>query len=160
MSDGRSRIYWAFIALLVVLYFILTLGIGLSEGVPDLLTVAVLLAARRMPGAGAAGLGLALGLVRDSVGVAAFGAGGVVLTALGYLGARTRDIFEGDSLIFTALYLFLGKWLHDVVYALLSGGVRGGVVDLMVTDAPIAAGYAALAGVVALVLYRMTARAR
>ena len=160
MSDGRGT-YWGYIVLLVIVYFLLTIGLGLERWVPDLLTVALLLAARRLPGAGAAALGLALGLVRDAVAVDGFGADAIVLTVLGYVGARSRDLFEGDSLLFMAVYLFLGKWLHDIGYGLLAqGGPRGGLVDWLVLDRPMAAALAAAGGLVTLVLHRMATRAR
>lgn len=159
MTSARSPGFWAFLVILVVLYLLATVGIGLTQWVPDLLTVAVLIGARRLPGAGAALLGLVLGLLRDSAGVEHFGADALVLAIVGYLGARTRDVFEGDSLVFMALYLFLGKWLHDLGYLLVTQEeARGGMLTWLLTDRPIAALYTALAGLLLLILYRATAR--
>lgn len=155
MSDGRDRAFWGLVALLAILYFLLTIGLGFSAWVPDLLTVAALLGARRLSGAGAAALGLGAGLLRDAVAVQAFGADALVLALLGYLGARSRDLFEGDSLVFFAVYLFLGKWLHDLGYlGVARGDARGGVVNWMLMDRPVVALYTAAAGVVALLLFR------
>lgn len=148
--------FWLFVALLVVLHFTLHLSLGLGRTAPDLLTVAALLGARRLPGAGAAALGLALGLLNDALSLVAFGASAVALTAVSYLGSRTRDVFEGESVLFGAIYLFLGKWLHDTIYFLL-GLARGGTDDavgVLLTSAPIAAAYAAGAGLLALILFR------
>lgn len=156
MSGGRSWPYWIFIALLVLTYFTLHLGLGLAAEVPDLLTVAVLLGARRLGGAGAAALGLALGLLRDSLSLVAFGADAIALTIIGYVGARSRDFFIGDSLLFVAVYLFVGQWAHDILYYLLAGSaMRGDAVMYLFVRAPLMALYSAAAGIVGLLIYRL-----
>ena len=148
-----------FIVLLVVLHLFLRVGLGIGFWAPDLLTIALLLAARRLPAGAAAGTGLAIGLIRDSVNLTTFGSDMVVMTLLGYLGSRTRDYFVGDSVFFLAIYLFLGKWLHDALYFVVSQaiGVRDPVSTLLM-EAPIAAGYSALAGLIAYSAYRVFAR--
>jgi rod shape-determining protein MreD len=155
MASRRGR-FWLFIALLVVLHFTLHLALGLGRAAPDLLTVAALLGARRLPGAGAALLGLVLGLLNDALSIVAFGATAVALTAVSYVGSRTRDMFEGESLLFGMVYLFVGKWLHDTVYFLLNlaRGGTGDAMDTLLTTAPIAAAYAMGAGLVALIFFR------
>lgn len=150
-----------FIVVLVALNLLLRIGLGLGFWAPDLLTIALLLAARRMSAGWASGTGLAMGLIRDSVNLTTFGSDAVVMTALGYLGSRTRDYFVGDSVFFLALYLFLGKWLHDVLYFLVGGAV--GVEDpvsTLIVEAPITAAYSALAGLMAYSAYRAFARER
>ena len=57
MSGARPRSFWVLVALLVVTHFLLHLGLGIGVAAPDLLTVAVLLSARRMRGWSAAALG-------------------------------------------------------------------------------------------------------
>lgn len=150
--------FWVFTATLVVLHFLLHLALGIGGAAPDLLTIAVLLSARRTNRALATLLGAALGLLRDALALVAFGADTLALAAVAYLGARTRDMFVGDSWLFVVLYLFLGKWLHDVLHYGLSVMKAGtGTADLvpeLLMRAPLAAAYGALAGVVALALYR------
>lgn len=161
MSAARGWRFATFIALLVVLHFTLHVALGVGRAAPDLLTPAALFAARRLGGAAAAGLGLALGVLNDALSLAAFGADAVTLTALAYLGARSRDLFVGDSLLFVALYLFLGKWLHDVLYYLLAGAeARGEAVSRLLLEAPLLAGYAAAASIAALLVYRTITRER
>ncbi|MBX6362577.1 MAG: rod shape-determining protein MreD [Gemmatimonadetes bacterium] len=161
---ARNWGFWAFITILAVLHFLLHLGLGLGATAPDLLTVAVLLAARRVSGAGAAVVGLVLGLIQDSLSLVAFGADAVVLAAIGFLGARSRDYFFGDSLLFVAVYLFLGKWVHDVLYHLLYSALPSTTgADLrrvLLIDAPVAAVYAAIVGTLALLVYRATTKER
>ena len=144
--------FWIFILLLVVLHLGVHVAVGLRGGfAPDLLTVALLLGARRLSGSGAAALGLALGILNDALSLTAFGALAVTYAIVGFIGARSRDLFEGDSLLFVAAYVFLGKWLRDLIYMVLT---RSAPWSDLWSSAPIAALYAAVAGVIALTLYR------
>lgn len=142
--------YWVFIAILVFLHFALHVGFGLEGAAPDLLVVATLFGARRLRAPGAALVGLGLGLLEDALSVVAFGASALALSILGFLGARSRDLFEGDSLLFVAVYIFLGKWLRDAVHVALTDAERG----TLLSSSPLAALYAAIAGLVALGVYR------
>ncbi len=151
----RGWPFWLFVALLVLLHFLLHLGLGLGASAPDLLTVTVLLAARRLPAAPAAGLGAGLGLIQDALSLGSFGAEAVTQTVLGFAGARSRDFFVGESGAFVWIYLFVGKWLHDVIFWLLARPGSGSeALSRLLVQAPIAAIYAAVCGVVALFLYR------
>lgn len=153
---ARSGVgFWIFFGFVLVAHFIIHLALGLGARAPDLLTVALLLAVRRTRASVAAGLGLVLGLLHDALASVAFGADALVLTLLGYLGARSRDLFEGDSLLFIGFYLFMGKWLHDLLYGLLVRELaRGDLVSQAFVQAPLAALWAALAGIVAMLIYR------
>lgn len=159
MKAGWS--FWTFIAVLVVLHFVLHLSFGLGTSAPDLLTVAVLLGARQLSGGRAAGVGFLLGVLEDAVSVTAFGAAAITQTVIGYLGARSRDLFVGDSLLFLGLYLFLGKWARDALYYGVAGVMRrGDAWGALLLRAPLAALYAAVAGVFAIVIYRSLTRSR
>lgn len=150
---GRSRQvgFWIFIIVLVVLHFGVHVAFGVRGFAPDLLTVALLLGVRRLTGAGAAGLGLALGILNDALSLTAFGALGVTYAIVGFIGARSRDLFEGDSLLFVAAYIFVGKLLRDVMYQVLT---RSHPWSDLWTVSLLASAYAAFAGVIALTLYR------
>ena len=161
MANPRGWSFWVFIALLVLLHFLLHLGLGLAAIAPDLLTVAVLLGARRLPGAGGAVLGLSLGLFQDALSLLYFGVEAVTQTLLGYAGARTRDFFMGESVLFVAGYLFIGKWLHDVVFYMLTRvGSGTETLSRLLIQAPLAGLYAAICGLVALFLYRAVTNER
>lgn len=152
---ARGWSYWAFIFLVVLTHFVLRLAIGLPWGTPDLITIAALLAARRLSGAQAAGLGLLLGILDDGLTVNSFGAAAVALTVVSYVGARSRDLFEGDSLLFLVVYLFLGKWLRDALVYLLDRDLASiEPVSEIFLGMPVAAAVAAVAGMVAMILYR------
>ena len=154
MAARNPASFWVFFALLLVAHFVLHLALGLGATAPDLLTAALLLAARRVRGAAAAVIGLGLGILSDALSASSFGADAVALTVLGYLGARSRDLFDGDSLLFVGVYLFLGKWLHDALYWVLASELRGNAMAQLVIQAPLAALSTAIGGTIALLIYR------
>ena len=153
MAARTAPSFWVFIVVLVVSHLILHVAVGLGPSAPDLLTVALLLAARRLRGSGAAALGLGLGVLIDALSLTGFGALALVYTIIGFLGARSRDLFEGDSLLFVFAYIFLGKWLRDALYMVLMR-TQTEPWGTLLTGAPISALYAAGAAVIALMLYR------
>ena len=136
--------------LLVTVHFFLRLGLGYGTIAPDLLTLAILVAARELRMGSAAALGLFLGVMEDSFSILAFGGSAVAMTVIGALGARTRDLFVGDSLIFLVSYLVLGKWSRDFLQWLVVGeGIREPFVEVVLIQAPISAVYLAFVGVLA-----------
>lgn len=145
---------WLFIVILVVLHLVLRLGLGLGHLAPDLLVVALLLAAREIRAGWAAGLGLALGIIDGSMVPFNLGASALVLTIVGFVGARTRELFSGDNYLFVALYLFVGKWLYDTLLYLVTGELFSSGPAYLLLISPLTALYAAAAGVVALAAYR------
>ena len=139
---------WATVVGLAFLHFLLHLGMGLDDVAPDLLTVALLLAAREVGMGSAAGIGFAFGLLLDAFSLLAFGANAVAMTVVGAAGARTRDWFVGDSFFFVVSYLFLGKWVKDLLHWVAVGeGVREPFVQALLIEAPLDAAYAAGIGV-------------
>ena len=152
--SGTGAPFWIFIAILVVLHFVLHVAIGLGPVAPDLMTVAVLLAARRVKSSSAAAIGLVLGVLNDALSLTSFGANALSYSIVGFLGARSRDLFEGDSLLFVAVYIFLGKWLRDALYFVITKSQHGEAWGTLLTGAPLAAVLAAFSGMVAITMYR------
>lgn len=135
------------VSLLVLLHLTIHVGFGVGAAAPDLFTLAVLILARQSHMALAAGIGLALGLLEDAQGLLAFGANALALSVTGALGARTRDFFVGDSLLFVGSYLFLGKWARDVLHWIALGSEnREGVVQSLVVESVPAALYVTVVG--------------
>jgi hypothetical protein len=116
--------------------------------------VALLLASREMRAGWAAGLGLALGILDGAMVPFNLGTSALVMTLLGFAGARTRELFSGDNYVFLALYLFAGKWLYDTLLYLVTGDLFSAGATYLVLVSPLAALYAAAAGVVAMATYR------
>lgn len=146
--------FWVFVALLIILHFLLRVGMGYEQLAPDLLVVALLIAARQLPAGYAAGLGLLLGIVDGSLVPFALGASALALTVLGFVGARSREMFSEDNYLLFALYLFAGKWAFDGILYFATGDLFrvGGSYLLLVS--PLTALYAAAAGLISLAIYR------
>jgi rod shape-determining protein MreD len=152
-SGARARGIWLLVAVLAVLHFVLRAALGVGGGAPDLLTIALLLAAREVRVGAAGGIGLCFGLLEDALSVLAFGANSVAMTAVAILGALTRDLFVGDSRLFVVSYLFVGKWVRDLLrWLLLDETLRLPFADQVLAQGALAAAYAAAAGLVLLTL--------
>jgi rod shape-determining protein MreD len=159
----RTRVrVWIVVAGLVVLHFLLHVGLGVRHAAPDLLTVALLLAAREVGVGTAAGVGLVMGLVEDALSVLSFGANAVAMTVVGLLGAVTRDLFVGDSLIFLSSYFVLGKWVRDLAAWLMMGdALRQPFTDQVIVQGLLGGIYAAAVGILVMAvsgLWRETPR--
>ncbi|HUE96410.1 MAG TPA: hypothetical protein VMN39_07100 [Longimicrobiaceae bacterium] len=146
--------FWVFVALLIVLHFLLRVGLGYEQLAPDLLVVALLLSARQLPAGYAAGLGLLLGVLDGALVPFALGGSALALTVLGFVGARSRELFSEDNYILYALYLFVGKWLFDTLLFLVTGDVFRAGASYLLLVSPLTALYAAAAGLVSLAIYK------
>jgi hypothetical protein len=153
---GRGRVaLLVLVVILVVLHFLLRIGLGLGDLAPDLLVLAVLLAAREMRPGPAAALGLGLAVLEGALVPFAMGALAVVFTVLGYLGARTREWFASDSLVLLAIYLFAGKWIADILLHFMAGRlIHPGGPSTLLLISPLTALYMALAGLLVTSIYR------
>ncbi|UCF18412.1 MAG: rod shape-determining protein MreD [Gemmatimonadota bacterium] len=114
----RSRLLAA-VAALVFLHFALDPVVEAWYAKPNLLLCALLMSARQIRPAGAAALGLCLGVLEDAMAVNNFGLTAILLVLLGYAAAQTRDLFLGEEPFFVGTYLFLGTWLYETVAYLL-----------------------------------------
>ena len=159
----RSRaLVWFVVVGLFLLHFLLHVGMGLGRGAPDLLTVALLLAAREVGVGSAAGTGLVFGLLEDALSVLSFGANSVSMSILGLLGAVTRDLFVGDSLFFLVSYFVVGKFVRDLIHWTVVGdAVRQSFVDQVLVQGLLGGLYAAAVGIAVMAvtgLWRETPR--
>ncbi len=151
-----TRRVWGVAALLILVHFALHVSLGFGEGAPDLLVVALLISARELDMGRGAALGFVLGLLDDAFSVLAFGANTLALTLVGMGGARTRELFVGDSWLFVTSYLVLGKWTRDLLHWVAVGeGLRESFVDTMLIQSPIAALYAGLIGLAVITISGM-----
>jgi rod shape-determining protein MreD len=146
--------FWAFLALLVVLHFLLRVGLGYEQLAPDLLVVALLIAARQLPAGFAAGLGLLFGILDGALVPFALGASALALTILGFVGARSRELFSEDNYLLFALYLFVGKWVFDTIVFMSTGEVFRSGASYLLLVSPLTALYAAAAGLIGISVYR------
>jgi rod shape-determining protein MreD len=145
-------LFWTVALSFPILHFLMQVGFGWGHWAPDLLSVGLLLVARQVRTGTAAGLGFMFGVLEDAFSVLAFGANAMAMTVVGILGARSRDLFVGESLLFVSMYLMLGTWLRGAIHWIAAGdAVRVEAVRVLLVEAPISAVYAATVGTVLLV---------
>jgi cell shape-determining protein MreD len=148
---------WALVAVLIVLHLLLHVALALGVVAPDLMTVALLIAAREVGMGRAAAIGFGLGLLEDGLSVIAFGANTVAMTLIGIGGALTRDLFVGDTRLFIVLYFWLGKWIRDLLHWVSVGeDLRQPLVDVVIVQGAIGGAYAAAVGIALVAILGLT----
>jgi cell shape-determining protein MreD len=149
MSAPAKVRVWAWVGILFFLHFLLHVGLSYGRAAPDLLTLGLLLAAREIGAGRASALGLLFGLIEDALSVLAFGANSLAMTVVAVGGATTRDLFVGDSRLFLIAYLFVGKWVRDLVHWIAVGeGLRQPFVEQVLVQGALHGLYVAAIGIV------------
>ncbi len=140
--------------ILIVLHYTLRPLLGWRASI-DFLVIALLFGSVRMRPGLAAVYGFALGLVSDSLAVSGFGAGALGMCAVGFAASWLKAVFFADNLALNGFFLFLGKWIFDLIYELAGHRLAGGelVMQIFVWSS-LSAAVTALAGVFALMLVR------
>ncbi len=154
MTIGSIARAIATFVILVVLHYTLRPLLGWRAPM-DFLVLALLLSAIRVRPAVGALIGLALGLVSDSLTPDALGAGALAMTVVGYLASWLKAVFFADNLALNAFFFFLGKWVFDVIYFVAEhrlGGIE--LVQQLLLWSPLSAAATAVAGVLLLFLLR------
>jgi len=155
MRFGDRVRFWMVLALLVALQFSVRSRLGNERVAPDFLLLALLIyTIRARPGASAAA-GFVVGLLRDALTPASFGAGALAHTLVGYFSAWSRAVFFAENLLVNSVRFFAGTWFRNLVVALASGKLTGPQVgwELLVW-APLQGLTTAITGIVVLVLFR------
>ncbi len=145
---------------LIILHFTLRPLLGMRAGIDFMLIALMFGSVRLRPGA-AAVYGLLLGLMADSLSVSTFGSSALAMTIVGYAASWLKAVFFADNLALNAFFLFLGKWLFDVIYVLAERRLGGWeLVMQLVAWSSLSAAATALAGVLVLALLRPLLEAR
>jgi rod shape-determining protein MreD len=114
----------------------------------------MLIAVRMRPGA-AALYGLALGLVSDSLAVSGFGAAALGMTIVAYAASWLKAVFFADNLALNAFFLFVGKWVFDIIVVLAAHRISGTELAMQILVwSPLAAALTAAAGAIVLTMLR------
>jgi rod shape-determining protein MreD len=141
-------------ALLVVLHFYLRPRLWSARVSPDFLLIAlVFFAMRAGPGAGAV-TGFVVGLVNDALTPAAFGAGALAHTMVGYLAAWGRAVFFADNLLVNAAFVAVALWVRDFILLLASGTPQGRLLLELTLNSPLQALSTALFALLVLAAFR------
>jgi len=154
MSLGSMARAVATFVILVILHYTLRPLLGWRAPM-DFLVLALLLSAIRVRPALGAILGLALGIVSDSLTPDALGAGAVAMTVVGYLASWLKAVFFADNIALNALFFFLGKWVFDLIYFSVEqrlGGIE--LVQQLLLWSPLSAAATAIAGILLLFIMR------
>jgi rod shape-determining protein MreD len=140
--------------ILIVLHYTLRPLLGWRASI-DFLLIALVFGAVRMRPAGAALYGFVLGLASDSLALGAFGAGALAGTIVGFAASWLKAVFFADNLALNGFFLFIGKWLFDLVYVLMEQRMHGTEMLMqIIVWSPLAAAVTAVAGVVAVAILR------
>lgn len=118
--------YLLVLAGLVVLQFSVRSRLGNEKIAPDFLLLALMIyTIRAQPGKGAVA-GLIVGIMRDALAPASFGAGALAHTLVGYLSAWGKAVFFAENLFVNGCLFFAGTWLRNLAVSLASGTLQGG----------------------------------
>ena len=154
MSARRAIRTAAVVVVLVVLQFVVQPLIPWRASL-DFLVMAVLYAAVRMRPGWAAVLGFGLGLATDSLALTGFGAGALAMTVVGFGASWLKGMFFADNVAINAAFLFLGKWVFDVVYMMAQHDMSiGALLAQVLFWSLLSAVLTAVVGVVALAILR------
>lgn len=140
--------------ILIVLHYTLRPLLGWRASI-DFLLIALVFGAVRMRPAAAALWGLLLGLASDSLSPGAFGAGALAGTIVAFGSSYLKAVFFADNLALNGFFLFMGKWVYDLVYVLMERRMHGTEMLMqIIVWSPLAGAVTALAGVVAIAMLR------
>jgi len=131
---------------LVLLQFSLRGRLGDDRVTPDFLLLALLIYTIRAQPGRSAGAGFLVGLLRDALTPASFGAGAL---------AWAKAVFFAENVIVNGCLFFAGTWFRNLIVALASGRLKGGQLgwELLVWS-PLQSLTTAVAGVIVLLLFR------
>ena len=160
MRFGRSLWIAAWIVGLVLLHY--TVRPLLTARVQvDFLIIALLLIAVRARPAVAAFAGVLIGVATDAMTPAAFGAGALAMTLVGFTASWLKSVFFSEHLALNATFVCAGKWAFDLVYVLAERRIGG--VDLvaqLLWWSPLSAAVTAAVGLGVIVASRPPAMGR
>jgi rod shape-determining protein MreD len=141
-------------AILIMLHYTLRPLLGWRAPI-DFMLIAALFGAVRMRPGWAAVYGLALGLVADALAVNGFGAAALSMTLVAYGASWLKAVFFADNLALNAFFLFVGKWIFDMIVVLAGHRLAGSDLAMQILVwSPLSAAVTALAGAVALTMLR------
>jgi rod shape-determining protein MreD len=140
---------------LVVLQFSVRTRLGDDRMAPDFMLLALLLyTIRAQPGKSAVA-GFLVGLLRDALTPASFGAGALAHTLVAYLASWSKAVFFAENIVVNGCLIFAGTWLRNLIVAVASNKIRTGVLgwELLVWS-PVQSLTTAVTGMLVLWLFR------
>src|SRR5881227_2742031 len=111
-------------AILIVLHYTVRPLLAWNASI-DFLIIALMFGAVRMRPGLAALFGFALGLVSDSLSPGAFGAAALGMSVVGFGASWLKAVFFADHLALNGFFIFIGKWVFDLIFILVSHRMHG-----------------------------------
>ena len=147
--------YPVIMTILVLLQFTVRSHLGGDRVAPDFLLLALLIYTIRAEPGKSAAAGFILGLLRDALTPASFGAGALAHTLVGFASSWAKAVFFAEHVFVKGCLFFAGTWLRNLIVLLVSGRLQGEQVawELLVWS-PLQALSTALVGVVVLWIFR------
>ena len=140
--------------ILIMLHYTVRPLLGWRAPIDFMLIAALFGAVRMRPGV-AAMYGMALGLVSDALAVTGFGAAALGMTIVAYAASWLKAVFFADNLALNAFFLFVGKWIFDVIVVLAARRIVGTELAMQIfVWSPLAAALTAVAGAIVLTMLR------
>ena len=140
--------------ILVMLHYTVRPLLGWRAPIDFMLIAALFGAVRMRPGV-AAFYGMFLGLISDALAVNGFGAAALGMTIVAYTASWLKAVFFADNLALNAFFLFVGKWLFDMIVVLAGRRIGGTELAMQIfVWSPLAAALTAIAGAIVLTLLR------
>lgn len=141
-------------AILIVLHYTLRPLLAWRASI-DFLIVALLIGSVRMRPGMAAVYGFVLGFIADSVDVSGFGAAALAMSLVGFAASYLKAVFFADNLALNGFFLFIAKWVFDVIFLVLGRHAQGAELAVQVfVWSPLAAAVTAVAGVIVLTIMK------
>jgi rod shape-determining protein MreD len=139
---------------LVVLHFTVRERLGGDRIAPDFLLLALLIYTIRAQPGRSAGAGFVIGLLRDALTPASFGAGALAHTLVGYLSSWAKAVFFAENVFVNGCLFFAGTWVRNLIVLVASGRFGGAQLgwELLVWS-PLQSLTTAAVGIVALWLF-------
>jgi rod shape-determining protein MreD len=145
--------FWFVLAGLVLLHFSVRSRLGDDRIAPDFLLLALLMYTIRAAPGPSAGAGFIVGIIRDALTPASFGASALAHTLVGYLSSWSKAVFFAENLFVNGCIFFGGTWIRNLVVSLASGELKGQTLvwELLVWS-PLQSLMTALVGVLVLIV--------
>ena len=147
--------YPIIMTMLVVLHFTVRSHLGGDRVAPDFLLLALLIYTMRAEPGKSAAAGFVIGLLRDAMTPASFGAGALAHTLVGFFSSWAKAVFFAEHVFVRGCLFFAGTWIRNLIVLLVSGKLQSSQVawELLVWS-PLQGLTTALVGVAVLWFFR------
>jgi rod shape-determining protein MreD len=147
--------YPIMMSLLVILQFTVRSHLGGDRVAPDFLLLALLIYTIRSEPGKSAAAGFVIGLLRDALAPASFGAGALAHTLVGFLSSWAKAVFFAEHVFVKGCLFFAGTWLRNFIVLMVSTRMQSSQLawELLVWS-PLQSLTTAVVGVVVLWFFR------